>query len=70
MKVNSNLAVLFWLRGRQAKADYKELYARLTIDGLRAEVSLGIKIDPASWDQEAGHLTDNSAQFNAYLKAG
>jgi hypothetical protein len=50
------------LRGQQAIGGHKELYARLTIDGLRSEVSLGIKVNPKSWDQEGGHLTDNSPQ--------
>lgn len=47
MKVNQNLCVLFWLR--KSKVDEKGIcpvYARLTIEGARTELSLGKKVHP------------------------
>lgn len=71
MKVNQNLCVLFWLR--KSKADENGLcsvYARLTIEGARTEISLGKKVHPDKWLPKSGVMKGNSEEartFNSYL---
>jgi site-specific recombinase XerD len=71
MKVNQNLCVLFWLR--KSKSDENGLcpvYARLTIEGARIELSLGKKVHPDKWLSKSGLMKGNSEEartFNSYL---
>lgn len=70
MKMNARLSILFWLNGKATTDQQKSLYARLTIDGLRAELSLGRKIPVDLWNQDSGQLKGNSAdslQANRYI---
>ncbi|RKE52467.1 site-specific integrase [Sphingobacterium detergens] len=51
MKNNQNLSILFWLFRAKATKDGKApLYARITIDGAEAEISLKRKVHPDFWD--------------------
>ncbi|GEP98587.1 site-specific integrase [Chitinophaga cymbidii] len=53
MKVNEHLSILFFLSKKKASKDGKApIWARITVDGERAEFSLGRKIFPDFWDQE------------------
>lgn len=53
MKVNEHLSVLFLLEKSKASADGSTpIWVRLTIDGARAEFSLGQKIQRDYWDQK------------------
>ncbi len=53
MKVNEHLSILFFLvKKKSDKQNRAPIWARITIDGLRSEISLGQKILPAYWNQE------------------
>ena len=41
MKLDSNLSILFWLKGKEDREGRKNLYVRITIDGVRAEIATG-----------------------------
>lgn len=62
MKVNEQLAMLLLLEKSKASKDgLMPITVRLTIDSKRAELSLGQKINPAMWNQEAGIANGSSA---------
>jgi len=53
MKLNENLSVLFLLeKNKMGRDGTAPLTARITMNGSRAEFSLGKKIPPDCWDQE------------------
>ncbi len=55
MKVNEKLSMLLILEKLKVSKDSKvPITVRLTIDCKRAEMSLGHKIRPEIWNQEAG----------------
>jgi len=54
MKLNENLSILFLLeKNKMGRDGTAPLTARITVNGSRAEFSLGKKIPPDCWDQEA-----------------
>jgi site-specific recombinase XerD len=62
MKVNEQLAMLLLLEKSKASKDGKmPITLRLTIDSKRAEMSLGHKVEPEMWNQEAGKVSGNSS---------
>ena len=53
MKINENVSLLIMLEKSRLTADGKApIFIRLTVDGKRAEMSLGQKVHPKSWNQE------------------
>jgi integrase len=53
MYVKQNLSILFYRKRKKATTDGKApIYVRVTIDGLDDEISLGIKVSEAHWDNE------------------
>jgi integrase/recombinase XerD len=62
MKFNQTFAVLFWLV-RKNKNGQIPIYARLTIDGARMEISTRRSIAPEFWDSE------NERAIESYVDA-
>ncbi|HEK20256.1 Arm DNA-binding domain-containing protein [Mucilaginibacter sp.] len=62
MKVNEKLSILLLLENsRISKKDGTvPVTARLTVDSKRAELLLGIRVDPKIWNQAGGIATGNS----------
>ncbi|WP_118976363.1 Arm DNA-binding domain-containing protein [Taibaiella koreensis] len=55
MKVNEKLSMLLILEKSKTSKDGKvPITVRLTVDSKRAEMSLGHKVNPEMWNQEAG----------------
>jgi integrase/recombinase XerD len=50
MKTSTTFSILFWLKQSKAKNGEAPLYARLTVNGQRAEISLKRKIKIANWN--------------------
>jgi hypothetical protein len=71
MKNFESFSVLCW--ANRAKADVNGLlpvYARVTVMGKRAEISLKKKVSPEKWDAKSGFMTGNSNEtrlFNKHL---
>ncbi len=56
MKTQSTFAVLYWLKQASAKNGKAPLYARITVNGKRAELSLKRKVPVSDWDSGKGRL--------------
>lgn len=48
--------------GNPSKDHKRSLYVRITIDGIRSEISFGRKVCVDLWNRESGMLTDKSAE--------
>ncbi|MBC9909088.1 site-specific integrase [Chitinophaga varians] len=58
MKVNEHLSVLFLLEKSKASSNGSvPITIRLTVDGVRSEMSLGQKILPSHWDQQSENVS-------------
>jgi hypothetical protein len=71
MKTTSTFSILFWLKQASAKNGKAPLYARITVNGKRAEVSLQRKLTISDWDANKNRLkglSDEAKQLNSYLK--
>lgn len=69
MKNSDGLALLFW--ANKAKSDQNgemPVYARVTIMGKRAEISLRKRVAPEKWDAKAGMMKGNNEDARAFNK--
>lgn len=69
MKKSNSFSILFWTN--KAKADTNgqvPLYARVTVRGKRAEISLKKKINPKNWDAKSGFMKGNSEEARTVNK--
>lgn len=71
MKVSQNMAILLWLRSSKNESDTNAvIMIRVTINGCRADWSLGKKVNPDHWISGAGVLktaAKESKIVNPYL---
>ena len=71
MKVNQDLSILFWLcKQRKDDSGKAPIYARLTIDGIRTQFSLGKKVLPSQFMQQSGLVkgsSEDAKTLNNYL---
>ncbi len=71
MKNSESFSVLFW--ANKAKTDSNgqmPIYARVTVTGKRAEISLKKKIIPEKWDSKSGFMNgsnDEARTFNKHI---
>ena len=58
MRVSENLSILFLTEktALSRKDGRAPIYARITLNGQRSEISLGMRINPEVWDQENGRI--------------
>ena len=71
MKTSHTFSILFWLKLASAKNGKAPLYARITVNGKRAELSLKRKLLISDWDANKNKLKglgDEAKRINAYLK--
>jgi hypothetical protein len=66
MKTTQTFSILFWANKAKSTSDGLPLFARITIDGKRAEISLKRKVDP---EIEANKFF-NHYQANGWKIAG
>jgi site-specific recombinase XerD len=72
MKSNQTFSILFWINSSRAKEDQAELYARISINGKRVNLSLKEKVPVSQWDNKRLKLKGPSAkarQINEYIEA-
>ena len=60
MKSSHSFSILFWLKLANAKNGLAPLYARISVNGKRAEISLKRKVPIAHWDTSKGRLKGKS----------
>ena len=66
MKINERVSLLVMLEKSRLTTDGKApIFIRLTVDGKRAEMSLGQKVNQKNWNQETGYV--RSASIEARL---
>ena len=71
MKNTNTFSILFWLKLANAKNGKAPLYARITVNGRRAELSLKRKLLASNWDASKNRLkglSDEIKIFNNYLE--
>ena len=60
MKNSNTFSILFWLKLSNAKNSKAPLYARISVNGKRAELSLKRKISISDWDTGKNRLKGQS----------
>jgi integrase len=61
MRVSENLSIIFLVEKAEITKDgLAPIYARITLNGQRKEISLGIKIPPKAWDKTNGRVAGKS----------
>ena len=70
MKTSSTFSILFWADFSRAKNDQASIYARITVNGKRATISLKRKVLVSNWDvhkNRARGTNQKSRILNSYL---
>lgn len=71
MKIRSTFSLLFWANTSRIKNDHVPVYARITVNGKRTNLSLQRRIPISSWDANKGKARGTKQQarlFNKYLE--
>jgi hypothetical protein len=66
MKTTQTFSILFWANKGKSTSEGLPLFARITIDGKRAEISLKRKVDPNLWNPKAS-CVDGKSEVNNYI---
>jgi len=70
MKTSSTFSIMFWADAARAKNGQASIYARVTVDGKRATISLKQKVNPEDWDIHKNRIKGTNQQariINNYL---
>ncbi|SFZ89556.1 Site-specific recombinase XerD [Flaviramulus basaltis] len=71
MRTSFTFSVLFWIYKKRAKNNQTNIYARITVNGKNANISLKHKVDINSWDAKAQKVRGHNAiarEMNLYLE--
>jgi hypothetical protein len=71
MRTRSTFSLLFWVNTSRAKNNQSNVYARITVNGKRVNISLKRKVLISDWDSKSGKLKGNKQEaklFNKYLQ--
>lgn len=71
MKSTSTFSILFWINSSRAKENFAELFARITVNGKRVNISLKEKVLLHQWDKRKAKVKGNNQkakQINHYLE--
>lgn len=70
MRTSNTFAILFWAYSSRAKDNLTGMYARITVNGKKLNISLKQQVDIRSWDskrQRARGNSEASRALNSYL---
>ncbi|WP_111308324.1 Arm DNA-binding domain-containing protein [Confluentibacter sediminis] len=70
MRNTNTFSILFWTDKKNMRGGQALLYARITVDGKRVNLSLKRKIDISIWDatkKSAKGTSSEARQINLYL---
>ena len=70
MRTTNTFAILFWAYSSRAKDNQTAIYARITVNGKKVNISLKHKVDIRTWDsnkQRAKGSSKTSRTLNQYL---
>ncbi|MEL7270168.1 MAG: site-specific integrase [Bacteroidota bacterium] len=62
MKTSKTFKILIWQNTAKKKRDQAPIYARMTVNGKRAEISLGISYPIREWDSKTGRAIGRSSE--------
>ncbi len=65
MRTSSTFSILLWIYGTRAKNQQANIYARITLNGKRVNISLKQKTDIASWDAKRQKVKGNGEKARA-----
>ncbi|UMB55331.1 site-specific integrase [Lutibacter sp. A64] len=71
MKTSTTFSILIWINASRAKNNEADLFARITVNQKRANISLKRKVNIKSWDKSKSRLKGNSANArkeNQYIE--
>lgn len=71
MKTSHTFSILFWINASRSSDGKSELFARVTVNGKRANIGLKRKILPADWDTKAKEVIGKSSkakQINTHIQ--
>jgi integrase/recombinase XerD len=71
MKTVHTFSILFWIRRKKIQDGKAPVYARVTIDGMRSEISIKRSISPCNWNPKKGSAKGNkeeSRMLNDYIE--
>ena len=70
MKTSKTFTILFWINTSRAKNNQAEIYARITVDGKRVNISLKRKVNVDHWNSSKKRVNGSNAktkQINSYM---
>lgn len=70
MKSSKTFSILFWINTSRAKNNQAEIYARITVDGKRVNISLKRKVNVDHWNISKKRVNGTNAkakQINSYM---
>lgn len=70
MRTSSTFSILFWIYAKRTKNNQAPLYARITIDGKKLNISLKRRIETRLWNAQKQRIKGTGAkakQLNQYL---
>ena len=70
MHVSNTFSILFWLHTAKQKDNLAPIYARITVNGKRTEISLKRTVSVTSWDSSKNRVTgrtDRVKSINSFL---
>ncbi|WP_066223690.1 site-specific integrase [Formosa haliotis] len=70
MRTSLTFSVLFWIYSKRAKNNQTNIYARITMNGEKVNISLRQKVDVDAWNAKSQKVIGNSPaakQMNLYL---
>jgi len=56
MKTQNTFSILFWINASRAKNNEADLFARITVNQKRVNISLKRKVSIESWDKSKSRL--------------
>ncbi len=69
MNVKQRFSILYFLKNNKSRSDGKSpIYARITIDGLKEEISTGCKANLKHWDKNSKTVTAGDPDFRKVNK--
>lgn len=70
MSIRQNLAILFFLkRGKITQEGKAPIYVRITIDGLKEQISTGCKVCADAWDPKTKQVLPIDKSYKQLNKA-
>jgi len=70
MRTSLTFSVLFWIYAKRARNNQAIIYARITVNGKKVNISLKHKVDISAWDSKGQKMRGNSAiarEMNLHL---